>query len=61
MGRSKKYGKFELTDEEVKFLTTITNTRTEEAQKVQRAKILLLITPAIKQLNRLQHIEHAYF
>lgn len=42
MGRPKKYSSFELTDEEVKFLTAITNTRTEEAQKVQRAKILLL-------------------
>lgn len=42
MGRAKKYGNFELTEEEVKYLTTITNTRTEEAQKVQRAKILLL-------------------
>lgn len=42
MGRAKKYGNFELTEEEVKHLTIITNTRTEEAQKVQRAKILLL-------------------
>lgn len=42
MARTKKYSSFKLTDEEVKCLTAITNTRTEEAQKVQRAKILLL-------------------
>jgi transposase len=42
MARPKKYGGFELTDSEVEYLTTITNTRTAEAQKVQRAKILLL-------------------
>lgn len=42
MARPKKYGSFELTDKEVEYLTKITNTRTEEAQRVQRAKILLL-------------------
>lgn len=42
MARPKKYGRFELTDKEVEYLTNITNTRTEEAQRVQRAKILLL-------------------
>lgn len=42
MARPKKYGKFELTDKEVEYLTNITNTRTEEAQRVRRAKILLL-------------------
>lgn len=42
MARPKKYGRFVLPEDEVKYLTTITNTRTAEAQKVQRAKILLL-------------------
>lgn len=42
MGRPKKYGNFELTDEETEYLTKLINTRTAEAQKVQRAKILLL-------------------
>ena len=42
MARPKKYGSFQLTEAEVDYLTTITNTRTAEAQKVQRAKILLL-------------------
>lgn len=42
MARPKKYGSFELKDEEIKYLTTLINTRTAEAQKVQRAKILLL-------------------
>jgi transposase len=42
MARSKKYGRFELTEREIEELTTITNTRTAEAQKVQRAKTLLL-------------------
>jgi hypothetical protein len=42
MARPKKYGRFELTEREIEGLTTITNTRTAEAQKVQRAKILLL-------------------
>jgi transposase len=42
MARPKKYGQFVLPEDEVKYLTTITNTRTAEAQKVQRAKILLL-------------------
>lgn len=51
MGRPKKYGNFELTDEEVKFLTKITNTRTEEAQKVQRAKILLLSSSGMSNIK----------
>jgi transposase len=51
MARPKKYGKFELTDEEVKSLTTITNTRTEEAQKVQRAKILLLSSAGMSNIK----------
>ena len=42
MARPKKYGRFVLPNDEVEYLTTITNTRTAEAQKVQRAKILLL-------------------
>lgn len=42
MARPKKYGQFELTEREIQELTTITNTRTAEAQRVQRAKILLL-------------------
>jgi transposase len=40
-----------LTDEEVKYLTTITNTRTEEAQKVQRAKILLLSSAGMSNIK----------
>jgi transposase len=51
MARPKKYGSFELTEEEVKFLTTITNTRTEEAQKVQRAKILLLTSAGMSNIK----------
>jgi transposase len=51
MARPKKYGNFELTDEEIKFLTTITNTRTEEAQKVQRAKILLLSSSGMSNIK----------
>jgi len=42
MARNKKYSSSQLTEEEKAFLTTVTITRTEEAQKVQRAKILLL-------------------
>jgi len=42
MARPKKYNSFKLTEEEIEYLTTITNIRTEEAQRVQRAKILLL-------------------
>ena len=42
MARPKKYGRFVLPNDEGEYLTTITNTRTAEAQKVQRAKILLL-------------------
>lgn len=51
MARPKKYGSFKLTDEEVKYLTTITNTRTEEAQKVQRAKILLLSSAGMSNIK----------
>lgn len=51
MARPKKYGKFVLTYEEVKYLTTITNTRTEEAQKVQRAKILLLSSSGMSNIK----------
>jgi len=42
MARPKKYGQYVLPEDEVEYLTAITNTRTAEAQKVQRAKILLL-------------------
>lgn len=51
MARPKKYGRFELTDEEVEYLTNITNTRTEEAQRVQRAKILLLSSAGISNVK----------
>jgi len=42
MARTKKYDSTQLTDEEKVYLTTVSMTRTEEAQKVQRAKILML-------------------
>jgi DNA-binding NarL/FixJ family response regulator len=51
MARPKKYGSFKLTDKEVKYLTTISNTRTEEAQKVQRAKILLLSSAGMSNVK----------
>lgn len=51
MGRPKKYGRFELTEEEVEYLTTLTNTRTAEAQKVQRAKILLLSSSGMSNIK----------
>ena len=51
MGRPKKYGRFELTDKEVEYLTTLTNTRTAEAQKVQRAKILLLSSVGMSNIK----------
>lgn len=51
MARPKKYGKLKLTDDEVNYLTTITNTRTEEAQKVQRAKILLLSSSGMSNVK----------
>ena len=38
MARPKKYGRFTLSEDEVEYLTAITNTRTAEAQKVQRAQ-----------------------
>jgi transposase len=51
MARPKKYGRFELTDSEIEYLTTITNTRTAEAQKVQRAKILLLSSAGMSNVK----------
>lgn len=51
MARPKKYGNFKLTDAEVEHLTTITNTRTAEAQKVQRAKILLLSSEGMSNVD----------
>lgn len=51
MGRPKKYGSFELTEKEVEYLTDLTNTRTAEAQKVQRAKILLLSSVGISNIK----------
>jgi transposase len=42
MARPKKLGKIELLDKEREFLEKLINTRTAEAQKVQRAKIILL-------------------
>ena len=51
MARPKKYGRFELTDEEVRYLTTIANTRTEEARKVRRAKILLFSSAGMSNIR----------
>lgn len=51
MGRPKKYESFELTEDDLKYLTTITNTRTEEARKVQRAKILLLSSSGMSNVK----------
>lgn len=51
MARPKKYSGFNLTDKEVEYLTSITNTRTEEAQKVQRAKILLLSSAGMSNVK----------
>lgn len=51
MARPKKYGNSRLTDTEVERLTTITNTRTAEAQKVQRAKILLLSSEGMSNVG----------
>jgi transposase len=51
MGRPKKYGRFELTEKEVEYLTALTNTRTAEAQKVQRAKILLLSSVGMSNIR----------
>lgn len=51
MARPKKYGRFELADEEAEYLTNITNTRTAEAQKVQRAKILLLSSDGMSNIK----------
>ncbi len=51
MARPKKYGNSKLTDTEFERLTTITNTRTAEAQKVQRAKILLLSSEGMSNVS----------
>lgn len=51
MARPKKYGRFELTDSEIEYLTNITNMRTAEAQKVQRAKILLLSSAGMSNIK----------
>lgn len=51
MARPKKYGKFTLSEDEVEYLTAITNTRTAEAQKVQRAKILLLSSVGMENIK----------
>ena len=51
MARPKKYGRFTLSEDEVGYLTTITNTRTAEAQKVQRAKILLLSSAGMENIK----------
>lgn len=51
MARPKKYGNSKLSDAEVERLTVITNIRTAEAQKIQRAKILLLSTGGISNVN----------
>lgn len=51
MARPKKYGKFVLTDSEVEYLTAVRNTRTAEAQQVQRAKILLLSADGMSNIK----------
>ena len=51
MARPKKYGRFTLSEDEVEYLTAITNTRTAEAQKVQRAKILLLSSAGMENIK----------
>jgi transposase len=51
MARPKKYGQFVLADSEVEYLTTLTNTRTAEAQRVQRAKILLLSSAGMSNIK----------
>ncbi len=51
MARPKKYGNSRLADAEVERLITITNTRTAEAQKVQRAKILLLSSEGMSNVS----------
>lgn len=51
MARPKKYGKFALTDSEIEYLTALTNTRTAEAQQVQRAKILLLSSAGMSNIK----------
>jgi transposase len=51
MARPKKYGTFALSDEEIEYLTAVTNMRTEEAQKVQRAKILLLSSAGMSNVK----------
>lgn len=51
MARPKKYGNFKLNEAEIEYLTVITNTRTAEAQKVQRAKILLLSSEGMSNVK----------
>lgn len=51
MARPKKYDCFKLTESEIEYLTAVTNTRTAEAQKVQRAKILLLSSQGMSNLK----------
>ena len=51
MARPKNYGNSRLADAEVERLITITNTRTAEAQKVQRAKILLLSSEGMSNVS----------
>ena len=51
MARPKKYGQYALTDSEVDYLTALTNIRTAEAQKVQRAKILLLSSAGMSNIK----------
>lgn len=51
MARPKKYGSSSLTEEEIERLTTIINTRTAEAQKVQRAKIILLSSEGMSNIS----------
>jgi len=51
MARPKKYESSNLTDTEIERLTTIINTRTAEAQKVQRAKIMLLSSEGMSNIS----------
>lgn len=51
MARPKKYGNFKLSETEIEYLTEITNMRTAEAQKVQRAKILLLSSEGMSNVK----------
>lgn len=51
MARTKKYDSTTLSDDEKTFLTTLSMARTEEAQKVQRAKILLLSSAGMSNID----------